>query len=51
MSNTYANHRIPEASLQFTGVNGTYFNESAFFFTTSVLQAITEIKSSIPESG
>ncbi|WP_141235795.1 hypothetical protein [Paenibacillus sp. 7541] len=32
MSNTYANHRIPEASLQFTGVNGTYFNESAFFF-------------------
>lgn len=32
MSNTYSNHRIPEASLQFTGVNGTYFNESAFFF-------------------
>ncbi|MEK3787132.1 hypothetical protein [Paenibacillus sp. FSL K6-1230] len=32
MSNTYTNLRIPEASLQFEGVNGTYFHGSAFFF-------------------
>ncbi|GGG06532.1 hypothetical protein GCM10010912_58930 [Paenibacillus albidus] len=32
MSNTYTNHRIKEAQPDFEGVNGTYFNASAYFF-------------------
>lgn len=32
MSNTYANHRIEKADLDFDGVNGTFFNGAAYLF-------------------